>query len=276
MKIRLVFFLVFVTSIASAAGIDPGVSSQYNTRFQEMLDTTGWSFSKAIDTKQISSEWHSNQARAQINFSKPGIYYGRISKVVTDNLGVNLIVDQGKSTVATVILEGYQAWPWNASGGQLKIGGIQSSLEFAANLDIGQLMYFQCRRVQFGLGVYLHNCLAFPPSVVASKTSPETPINKDANFNLDDLIRMRAAEGWARPKSTQSNTRVVLQIEISPSGSITTVTIASSSGDIAFDNSVVAAVKNIGSLPEMQTIKPSDIHRYSRFNITLTPDDLNI
>lgn len=274
MKFLLPVFFVSAASMASATEIDSGISSQYNTRLQEMLDTTGWNFSNAIDTKQISNEWQSNQARAQIKFSKPGIYYGRISKVVTDNFGVNLIIDQGKSTAVTVILENNQVWPWNASGTKLKIGGIQSSLEFAANLDAGQTMYFQCRRAQFGLGVYLTNCLAFPPSVAASKISPEIPSNMDADISLDELIRARAAEGWSRPPSARKSMQVTLQIGMLPDGTITSVDVVKPSGDKPFDNSAVAAIKNIGVLTEVKIMNPSEVSRHHLFNMTFTPDDL--
>lgn len=274
MKLPLAVFLASVTASASAAGIDHGISSQYNTRLQEMLDTTGWNFSKAMDTKQIAREWQSNQARSQIKFSKPGIYRGRISKIVMDNMGVNFIIDQGKETAVTVILENNQAWPWNVTGDQLKIGGIQSSMEFAANFDSGQEMYFQCRRVQFGLGVYLTNCLAFPPSIALSQAVPEVPASLDAGIGLDNLIRARAAEGWARPPSARKNMKVTLQIGMLPNGAITSVNVAKSSGDTPFDNSAVAAVKNIGGLPEVQTMNSTEVSRYRLFNMTLTPDDL--
>lgn len=274
MKLLSTVFFVSVVSMASAAEIDSGASNQYSTRLQEMLDTTGWDFSNAIDTKQIASEWQSNQARAQIKFSKPGIYYGRISKVVTDNFGVNLIIDQGKSTAVTVILENNQVWPWNSSGNQLKVGGIQSSLEFAAHLDAGQAMYFQCRRVQFGLGVYLTNCLAFPPSVAASKTGPEVSANMEAGISLDELIRARAAEGWSRPPSARKNMQVTLQIGMLPDGTITSVDVVKSSGDKPFDNSAVAAVKNIGKLREVQVMKLGNHEDYRKINMVFTPDDL--
>lgn len=275
MKTWLTFFLAFVTSIASAAGIDPGVSNQYNTRIQEMLETTGWDFSKAIDTKQVSGEWHTNQARAQIKFSKPGIYYGRISKVVTDSFGVNLIIDQGKSTAVTVILEANQASPWNTSGNQLKVGGILSSLEFAANLDVGQIMYFQCRRVQFGLGIYLHNCLAFPPSVVASKIRPEFSTSPDPGITLDELVRARAAEGWSRPPSAKKGMQVTLQIGILSDGTITSIDVVKTSGDKPFDNSAVAAVKNIGVVTEVQSMKP-EVGNRNLFYLKLSTEDLTL
>ncbi|MBM3105237.1 MULTISPECIES: cell envelope integrity protein TolA [Pseudomonas] len=92
--------------------------------------------------------------------------------------------------------------------------------------------------------------------------------------DFDDLIRARAAEGWARPPSARKNMTVVLQIGMLPDGTITTVSVARSSGDGPFDSSAVAAVKNIGRLTEMQGLKPSEFNPYRSFKMTFTPEDL--
>ncbi|WP_110947341.1 cell envelope integrity protein TolA [Pseudomonas bohemica] len=92
--------------------------------------------------------------------------------------------------------------------------------------------------------------------------------------SFDDLIRSRAAEGWARPPSARKGMTVVLQIAMLPDGTITSVTVSKSSGDGPFDSSAVAAVKNIGRLTEMQGLKPSDFAPYRSFKMTFTPEDL--
>ncbi|WP_313394160.1 cell envelope integrity protein TolA, partial [Pseudomonas sp.] len=92
--------------------------------------------------------------------------------------------------------------------------------------------------------------------------------------DFDDLIRMRAAEGWARPPSARKGMTVTLQVSMLPDGTITGVSVTRSSGDGPFDSSAVAAVKNIGRLTEMQGMKPSDFNRYRSFKMTFTPEDL--
>jgi colicin import membrane protein len=92
--------------------------------------------------------------------------------------------------------------------------------------------------------------------------------------NFDDLIRSRAAEGWARPPSARKNMTVVLQINMLPDGTVTNVSVSRSSGDGPFDSSAVAAVKNIGRLTEMQGLKPADFNPYRSFKMTFTPEDL--
>ncbi|MFJ4388168.1 cell envelope integrity protein TolA [Pseudomonas soli] len=92
--------------------------------------------------------------------------------------------------------------------------------------------------------------------------------------DFDDLIRMRAAEGWARPPSARKGMTVVLQINMLPDGTLTNVSVAKSSGDGPFDSSAVAAVKNIGRLTEMQGLKPNEFNPYRSFKMTFTPEDL--
>ncbi len=92
--------------------------------------------------------------------------------------------------------------------------------------------------------------------------------------SFDDLIRSRAAEGWTRPPSARKGMTVVLQIGMLPDGTVTSVSVAKSSGDGSFDSSAVAAVKNIGRLTEMQGMKPSDFAPYRSFKMTFTPEDL--
>lgn len=92
--------------------------------------------------------------------------------------------------------------------------------------------------------------------------------------DFDDLIRMRASEGWARPPSARKGMAVVLQINMLPDGTITNVSVSRSSGDGPFDSSAVAAVKNIGRLTEMQGLKPNEFNPYRSFKMTFTPEDL--
>ncbi len=96
----------------------------------------------------------------------------------------------------------------------------------------------------------------------------------DLAAHFDDLIKSRAAEGWIRPTSSSKELSVKLQISISPDGTVKSVDVSKTSGDLAFDKSAVAAVKNIGILTEMQEMKPADKIRYRLFEMPFTPGDL--
>lgn len=274
MKLPLIVFLSSISSMVCATGIDPGALNSYNTSLQQMLDTTGWNFAKAIDTKQIFNDWQANQARAEIKYSRPGVYRGRVSKIVMDNGNANLILDYGKNTAVTVVLASYQASSWKLVGDHLEVEELQLSREFAANIDSGNEIYFQCPRVVFGSGVYLANCIAFSPNIALGKVRPEVVDDFDVAAHFDDLIRARASEGWARPPSARHNMKVTLKIGMLPDGTVTSANVIKSSGDAPFDNSVVATIKNIGRLTEMQGMKLSDSANYRSFEMTFTPEDL--
>lgn len=107
------------------------------------------------------------------------------------------------------------------------------------------------------------------PTIDAAK--PETP---DFGAHFDELIMARASEGWARPPSTRNNMTVTLQISMATDGTITSVEVVNPSGDTPYDSSVVATIKNIGQLPEIQDMKPSEIAKYRLFQMSFTPDDL--
>ncbi|MBD9548320.1 cell envelope integrity protein TolA [Pseudomonas sp. PDM01] len=115
------------------------------------------------------------------------------------------------------------------------------------------------------------NQIAIQPS-----PNPVKPDYPNLTDNFDELIKARSAEGWARPPSTKKEMVVELEISMTPDGTVTSVSVVSTSGDTPFDKSAVAAVKNIGRLTEMQTMKPSDINRYRSFKMRFTPNDLSL
>ncbi|MDF3936290.1 cell envelope integrity protein TolA [Pseudomonas citronellolis] len=94
--------------------------------------------------------------------------------------------------------------------------------------------------------------------------------------NFDDLIRSRVSEGWSRPPSARNGMSVTVQINMLPDGTITNATVARSSGDKAFDNSAVNAVRNVGRITEMQGLSPKDFNPYRSFKMTFTPEDLTL
>lgn len=92
--------------------------------------------------------------------------------------------------------------------------------------------------------------------------------------SLDDLIRIRASEGWTRPPGATNGMTVIIQINMLSDGTVTSVSVARSSGNLPFDNSAVAAVKNIGRLVEMQRLSANEFAPYRSFKMTFSPEDL--
>lgn len=69
---------------------------------------------------------------------------------------------------------------------------------------------------------------------------------------------------------------VTVQVNMLPGGLISNVSVVRSSGDVAFDNSAVTAVRSVGQIAEMQGISSSDFAPYRSFKMTFTPEDLDL
>lgn len=273
MKFRLFAMLAAFSVVASAEEFNAGDSMAFNDRLQEMVDTTGWDFKNAINTKSVINDWQANQAYARLRYGSPNIYLGRVDKILVDNMATYFVVDYGTNYAATVVLDRLQP-SWRKVDKRLEVAGMQSSLRFAASIKPGTLMYFQCRRVEFGLSVYLANCLAFPMAAALTSIAPIASKNIDAASHFDELIKRRAAEGWARPPTAHQGLNVKLRVSLLRDGTIQSVTVEKASGDRAYDQSAVNAVRNIGVLPETLEMSSSEYAKFAEFSIVLTPQDL--
>lgn len=276
MKVKILVLCALFSGVACAEGFTPGDVSVFNDRLQEMINTTGWNFKNAINTRAVVDDWRNNQAAARLAYGSPHVYYGRVDKVLTDSMGVYLVVDQGTSYAATIILDRFQPWPWKQVGHKIEIAGMQNSLQFAAHVKAGSTMYFQCRRVEFGLGVYANNCLAFPQLAAMIGAEPKIPKVGDMPGDFEQLIKIQAAEGWVRPASARKDMSVRLQISIRDDGKITSVAVSRTSGDQAYDRSAINAVENIGMLPELQDLNSDARARYASFSMDFTTSDLTL
>lgn len=92
--------------------------------------------------------------------------------------------------------------------------------------------------------------------------------------NLDDLIIKLITESWQRPMSARRGMSVELLIQMLPDGTITNASVSRSSGDAPFDNSAVAAVRNVGRIPEMQQLDRATFDsRYRQRRVIFKPED---
>lgn len=95
--------------------------------------------------------------------------------------------------------------------------------------------------------------------------------------NIDDLIINLVSQQWRRPPSARQGMSVTVMIEMLPDGTITNATVTRSSGDAAFDNSAVAAVRNVGRIPEMQQLDRATFDRmYRKRAMIFKPEDLSL
>lgn len=92
--------------------------------------------------------------------------------------------------------------------------------------------------------------------------------------NLDDLIIKLITESWQRPMSARRGMSVELLIQMLPDGSIINASVSRSSGDAPFDSSAVAAVRNVGRIPEMQQLDRATFDRlYRQRRVIFKPED---
>ena len=78
---------------------------------------------------------------------------------------------------------------------------------------------------------------------------------------------------WSRPPSARNGMRVVLQVNLVPTGDVAQVVVTESSGNVAFDRSAEAAVRKVGKFEV-----PPDAHvfeeNFRSFPVIFKPEDL--
>jgi len=214
------------------------------------------------------------------------IYWGGLSRTFASNQNQELnwfknkAFELDKEFAITACGDGL-CYIWESSG-RLRVAVKQQEGDFNGRKLQGQLV-----RV---VGTDMYGTLVIERLTTNKKvvkqpvkqpTTAPTPVSikqkyPDLAAHFDELIKSRASEGWSRPPSAKREMVVELQISISPDGTVTSVDIAKTSGDLAFDKSAVAAVKNIGRLTEMQEMKPMEISQFKSFNMKFTPEDLTL
>lgn len=89
------------------------------------------------------------------------------------------------------------------------------------------------------------------------------------------VIRQSVISRWARPPSARNGMVAVLAIQLVPTGDVVGVSVAESSGNVAFDRSAINAVEKAGRFPEVQQLKSNEFERdFRRFQLIFRPEDL--
>ena len=89
------------------------------------------------------------------------------------------------------------------------------------------------------------------------------------------LITRVIQDNWSRPPSARNEMEAELVIQLIPTGEVVSVTVARSSGQLAFDRSAVMAVQKAERFPELQDL-PSRIfeRNFRRLRLKFKPEDL--
>jgi len=95
--------------------------------------------------------------------------------------------------------------------------------------------------------------------------------------DYDDLIVSLVSQQWRRPPSARNGMSVEVLIQMLPDGTITSARVTRSSGDTPFDNSAVAAVRNVGRIPELRQLDRASFDRnYRQRRMIFKPEDLEL
>ena len=89
------------------------------------------------------------------------------------------------------------------------------------------------------------------------------------------LIARAVENNWSRPPSARNDMEAELLIQLIPTGEVVSVTLASSSGNAAFDRSAVVAVEKAAQLPELQQLDSRLFEKnFRRLRLKFKPEDL--
>lgn len=89
------------------------------------------------------------------------------------------------------------------------------------------------------------------------------------------LIQQTVINYWSRPPSARNGMETLLSIQLIPTGEVVSVTVIKGSGNSAFDQSAVNAVKKAGSFPELQNLPAREFEKtFRRLSLLFRPEDL--
>jgi colicin import membrane protein len=102
-------------------------------------------------------------------------------------------------------------------------------------------------------------------------------VGDEVSGSLDDLFKRLVQQNWVLPPTARRGMTAELRVEMLPDGTITNASIIRSSGDRSFDDSAVAALRNIGRIPEMQQLDRATFDRmYRQRTLIFDPENFGL
>ena len=114
-------------------------------------------------------------------------------------------------------------------------------------------------------------------AMAAEEEQQQAETEAELAMAYTDSIRAAIEDNWSRPPSARRDMRVVLRIQLIPTGEVVGVTVVESSGNEAFDLSAIDAVKKAAQFPEVADAPPPVFERHLRsFKLEFRPEDLRL
>lgn len=103
--------------------------------------------------------------------------------------------------------------------------------------------------------------------------------DQEAVASYAGMIQRDIQNSWSRPPSARIGMHVVLLIQLIPSGDVINVSVLKSSGNDAFDQSAVSAVRRVGKFPYLNELEKKNQlqvfeRNFRRLQLDFSPEDL--
>lgn len=113
------------------------------------------------------------------------------------------------------------------------------------------------------------------PAPRQTQQAQTAQVQGEPSAELVALIQRTVVGYWSRPPSARNGMECELAVQLVPTGEVVSVTVTRSSGNAAFDDSAVNAVKKAAAFPELQQLPSADFERhFRRLILIFRPEDL--
>ena len=89
-----------------------------------------------------------------------------------------------------------------------------------------------------------------------------------------NIVRRAVEQAWLIPADASDSMSATLQVRLGPSGELLATSIVTSSGDSAFDRSVMQAVEHAAPFGELRDLPADQQRNLRQFNLRFTPGDV--
>ncbi|GAB3336580.1 cell envelope integrity protein TolA [Chromohalobacter beijerinckii] len=96
----------------------------------------------------------------------------------------------------------------------------------------------------------------------------------EAANGFKNLVRRYVEQSWNVPSNASSELRAIVRIQLLPTGELVNATIIQSSGNSAFDHSVINAVEKAAPFRAMRELDASVKGQFREFNLDFNPEDI--
>lgn len=89
---------------------------------------------------------------------------------------------------------------------------------------------------------------------------------------VDAVFGKRLSESWYKPAGAADGLSAIVQVQMARDGKVSAVKLTKASGNAAFDNSAISALKSIGAIDEVKRLSDADFKKgYAIRSIQFTP-----